>query len=463
LGQPLTFSATNLPDGLSINAQTGFITGTVAHLASLPSTFDAIVTVTDGTSTHATSFSWHVFNDFLFANQIVLPHPSGSGVITLTAPGRLIASISPSAGVAAPSGVDFPFGFLDFSITGVEPGGTADLVISGLDPSAITDYYKYGATPANPAAHWYNFLFGEQTDGDSAIGTGMEIVDGNIVLHLVDGGRGDDDLTMNGVIFDIGGPATGTPAATVAGRHVFYNRSFFDGNNASANAADDGAIDPTKSALLPGGTASFANYTGYSRGINGVMIDLANRPAGTVSAADFEFKVGNNNSVASWTTLGTAPSVSVRAGAGSGGSDRVTLIWPDGTIAKKWLQVKVLATPNTGLAADDVFYFGNAVGEVGNASANAIVTSADESLIRLNFTTGFGTVGVASPYDIDKNRFVQTSDAALSRANQTTAFTALRLIVPPLEAGAAVEVALASLAGDGTAGMTGQLSRRRRL
>jgi ELWxxDGT repeat protein len=224
------------------------------------------------------------------------------------------------------------------------------------------------------------------------------------------------------------------PATSVVGRHVFYNNSFFDGNNAGANSADDAAIDTSKSALLPGGTAGFANYTGYSRGLNGLMIDLANRAGGTLTAADFAFKVGNNNNPASWATLATAPSVSVRAGAGLGGSDRVTLIWPDGAIAKTWLQATVLATANTGLSSPDVFYFGNAVGEVGNSTSNAIVTSADESLIRINFTTGFGTVPVTSPYDIDKNRFVQASDAALSRANQTTAFTALRLIVLPPEA-----------------------------
>jgi hypothetical protein len=225
-------------------------------------------------------------------------------------------------------------------------------------------------------------------------------------------------------------PAPGAFAASVVGRHVFYNRSFFDGNNAAANAGDDAAIDTTKSALLPGGTGSFANYTGYSRGLNGLMVDVRGL-AGTPTDADFAFKTGNNNTPASWAALGTAPSVSVRPGAGVGGSDRVTLIWPDSTITKTWLQVTLLANANTGLLQPDVFYFGNAVGEVGNSTANAIVTAADESLIRINFTTGFGTVPVTSPYDIDKNRFVQTSDAALSRANQTTAFTALRLIAVP--------------------------------
>ena len=50
---------------------------------------------------------------------------------------------------------------------------------------------------------------------------------------------------------------------------------------------------------------------------------------------------------------------------GTGGSDRVTIIWDDNAIEKQWLQVTVKATDNTGLVADDVFYFGNAVGEAG--------------------------------------------------------------------------------------------------
>jgi hypothetical protein len=173
------------------------------------------------------------------------------------------------------------------------------------------------------------------------------------------------------------------------------------------------------------------------------MVDLAG-PRGTIGADDFVFRIGNNNDSASWPTLGTIPSVSVRAGAGTNGSDRITLVWPDGAIAQTWLQVTVLATANTGLALPDVFYFGNAIGEVGNATANAIISSADEALIRLNFTIGFGTVPVTSPYDIDKNRFVQGSDAALSRANQNSAFTALRLISGPTSAGSEPASAMGS-------------------
>ena len=49
-----------------------------------------------------------------------------------------------------------------------------------------------------------------------------------------------------------------------------------------------------------------------------------------------------------------------------------------GSISKQWLQVTVKATENTGLAQNDVFYYGNAIGEVGDSTVNAIVNATDE-------------------------------------------------------------------------------------
>ena len=47
-GDPLTFSATGLPTGLSITAATGRITGTIASGAAAGSPYSSVVTVTDG-------------------------------------------------------------------------------------------------------------------------------------------------------------------------------------------------------------------------------------------------------------------------------------------------------------------------------------------------------------------------------------------------------------------------------
>ena len=251
-------------------------------------------------------------------------------------------------------------------------------------------------------------------------------------------------------------------AAAVVGRLVFYNNSAWDGNDAGANADDDNAIATDKQALLlPDQTAAFVNYTSYSKGINGVMVDI-NGLVATPTAADFQFRVGNDDAPAGW-PAGPAPqSITVRAGAGVGGSDRVTVIWADndwhtttpetGAIAGQWLQVTVLATANTGLAAPDVFFFGNAVGESGNSSANAAIDATDEIGARNNPHWFLDPALVDDAYDYNRDKKVDATDQIIARNNQTFFLNDLELITLPVATGSAssatVQVAMrmASLA-----------------
>src|SRR5205807_9518018 len=173
-------------------------------------------------------------------------------------------------------------------------------------------------------------------------------------------------------------------AAAVVGRHVFYNHSAFDGSDSANSAADDAAVATDKQALLPGQTATFANYTNYSKGINGLMIDLVNlAPGVALSASDFIFRVGNDNNPAGWASAPAPASITVRQGDGAyGHSDRIDITWADNAIRKTWLGVTIKADANTGLAKDDVFYFGNAIGDIGDhatsTSPNTFVNAADE-------------------------------------------------------------------------------------
>ena len=60
---PLTYAATNLPAGLSINTSTGLITGTIAFTAAAGSPYSVSVTVRDGATVDATdTFTWTVTN-----------------------------------------------------------------------------------------------------------------------------------------------------------------------------------------------------------------------------------------------------------------------------------------------------------------------------------------------------------------------------------------------------------------
>ena len=199
----------------------------------------------------------------------------------------------------------------------------------------------------------------------------------------------------------------------------------------AANAFDDLAIAPDKQALLNGQKATFANYTSYSRGINGIMIDIANlaQPAG-LSAADFEFRTGNSNNPASWPLLGVDPSlITVREGAGVDGSDRVTIIFPDGAVKKTWLQVTVKATEATGLATPDVHYWGNAIGETGNLTTNAYVDVSDSRGVRSNpHPSTLNPAPLDDKFDFNRDKLVNVQDDAFVRANPTNALTALKLI-----------------------------------
>lgn len=226
------------------------------------------------------------------------------------------------------------------------------------------------------------------------------------------------------------GQATGVPASTVAGRHVFYNRSAFDGFDPAANEQDDAAIATDKAPLLSGQGATFANYTSYARGINGVMVDVVNLPAGAgPTADDFAFKAGNGGDASAWPDLLVVPEISIRRGAGAGGSDRITLTWPDRSIVRQWLQVTVNATANTGLVNPDVFTFGNLPGETGNPAGPARVDAADVLAVR----AALGATGqpVDNPLDFNRDRRVNSSDYATARAN------AGRSLELPTAAGAA--------------------------
>jgi hypothetical protein len=148
----------------------------------------------------------------------VTSHPDINGdYATFVSPqGTTLAGVravtNPSPG-NAPPGVEFPVGFFDFMIEGMTPesrivlllmlhgGGLSaqqrNALFRGVD--ALNSYWKFGPTPDDPTWHWYEFAF----DGT----TGAEISGNTVTLHLVDGQRGDADLTANGVITDPGAPA----------------------------------------------------------------------------------------------------------------------------------------------------------------------------------------------------------------------------------------------------------------
>ena len=213
------------------------------------------------------------------------------------------------------------------------------------------------------------------------------------------------------------GAADPGPAEGVVGRWAFYNRTGFDGTVSFADSSDDNAMDRNKRALLPGERSSGVNYTTHSRGITGLFVDMTNLAHGAVlTAADFVFRAGTSANPATWSFAPGPTSVAVRRGAGVGGSDRVTLVWPDNAIRNKWLQVTVAANARTGLAAPDVFYFGHLAYDSGDTpvgAAAAVIDVRDEAAVRRRVSRNF--VNAGSPFDFNKDGVVTAADAMLTR------------------------------------------------
>ena len=211
----------------------------------------------------------------------------------------------------------------------------------------------------------------------------------------------------------------------VVGRHVFYNNSSFD-------TGGDAAIATDKTALLPGETAGFANVTSFASGINGVMIDISNlADPMLVDKNDFLFATGHDADPASWQPV-AAPEISVHDGAGAYGSDRIVLTWPDGLLQNTWLQVTVRGdAAEIGLADDDIFYFGSAVGETGNSNTDTLVNAADVIGVRDHPRGLLNPAPITDPFDFNRDRQVDAVDLIVARNNATGPISALRLFTTP--------------------------------
>jgi hypothetical protein len=340
----------------------------------------------------------------------------------------LINNVIIGNGTAAGAGIYVPHAsaIIKNNIVIENPG----IGIKGLSAGWTLDYndcwgngqnYGVGASPQPVNSISRDPLFSDAAAGDFHLLANSPCInagDASPEYNDFDGSRSDMGI--------YGGPYGGNPPAAreVAGRHIFYNKSAFGEQ-----------IAPDKEALLPGQKASFKNYTSYNRGINGIKIDIRNlaNPAGLNMANIpnyFEFRVGNNNAPGTWNTAPSPGGVIIPDEPDGEGVYRITLIWDDNAIRNTWLEIKVLANDYTGLEDEDIFYFGNAVGESGNDPGNAQVTIIDMLLARNNPRVIPNSAAIDFSYDYNRDGRVNASDVLIARSGQTSFTNALKLIDP---------------------------------
>src|SRR5207247_5565805 len=116
-GDALTFSATGMPTGLTIDEASGLISGVVSSSAAASSPYSVTVTASDGTNTGSASFTWNVTNQ----------------IVTVTNPGTHSNSAGATVSVQIYAS-DPALHTLAFAAVGLPPGlsiGASSGLISG--------------------------------------------------------------------------------------------------------------------------------------------------------------------------------------------------------------------------------------------------------------------------------------------------------------------------------------------
>ena len=478
----------------------GFYTGFDSSLISrvvvtLDSGFDAAQwtdprIVGDATGLFSSGFNTLLTGldaSYVAQKSVALPRPeipNLPGIVLVAGTAGVDPELSIGTAIPAAQGSDVTIP------VSIDVGGAENVLSSTFDVHFNTAVLSFGSATQGafwPAGDGWSIFANEVSPGDvrvtmfnaAASPTGSGTI-ANLLFHVLvtaplglsgldvakDVGPNEGGLTWT----DVDGSVQVGPNPIV-GRHLFYNQSGtstrYDHNDLAINSFDDAAIATDKTAYLweDAGAATFANVSSYTKGINGIMVDiLGSHPS--ITADDFIFRVGNNNSPGLWSTANAPTSISVRAGAGVGGSDRVTIIW-NGAAApfKEWLEVIVLANADTGLAQKtghpaghgDAFFFGNAVGNVGTGDtvANSLVTAADENAIRANNALISANIPITNIYDVGRNASVSAVDESAARLNGTNPTTTLKYLnltsapaAPEADSGGGVNPLVASESGD---------------
>jgi hypothetical protein len=270
---------------------------------------------------------------------------------------------------------------------------------------------------------------GNSSPSSSAAWYGGEILDtGDAALDLqFQAAPNRSSNFPSGGILTPGSPNVPQPSAQIVAQYVYHAGSSFDQPGNLQNALDTGkqlAKEGTAPQLL-----GMNNLINTTRGINGLVFDIANVP-GTLTTADFEFQMSPQftfdqvlNPPSGWVA---APAPIVPPTLTPGAPSRVVIQWTNNAIANRWLRVTVKANANTGLAASEVYYIGHLLGETTGGDGSVFSISFGSDLIPIRAALA-QNVDASSTVDIDKNELIQVADIIAMRTNTAKQLTQITI------------------------------------
>ena len=268
-------------------------------------------------------------------------------------------------------------------------GDESQLIDTSVD--LLSDLDKDGTFDlVPPLGEYVNYKF----DFDAMLSAAGVELGGTIYLDVHRLAFYADDVTTwdNISIYSEGGEPV---AADISRRNLVLNDTPGFGDQIAMDSA------PT----FPGEGLDSSAVSNYSRGINGIVVDIAADvlPAdgADVNVGDFRFRVANLDDPGSWSIAPSPPSITVTS---SGVVDQIRITWPDDSIRYERLQVTLLAGEDTGLSVDDVFYF---VSLPGDADRNGVIDHQDYDIWSVEkFTVADST----TRSDFNRDGFVDGTD-----------------------------------------------------
>ncbi len=239
--------------------------------------------------------------------------------------------------------------------------------------------------------------------------------------------QANDSVNTSSVSFTI----NAIPAVT--NRQLYYKDSSYSVGGTDVQAALDPSKVIAKSGTSPQ-TLSYANLTNTTRGINGVVLDVAGLVSSSLTASDFSLRMSptgffdeSTSPPNSWVAAPAPTGISVTPGSTTTPA-RVRLEWADNAIANRWLQIQILANSKTGLPITEVYYLGHLRGEINGQIIGGAYFVNNADLTAALPVGQAATVG--NNRDVDKNGFVLNADFIVMRSGIIDSLVLRNITIP---------------------------------